>query len=67
MTASVWVAASALVLVTRATGLGAPELGAGEVSRLEESGRLWQLSASSGYSFGHCSALDNTHGEIKSF
>ena len=39
-------------------GLGpSSELGAGEVSRLEESGRLIDPSASSGYSFGSCKAL----------
>ena len=39
-TASVWLAVSTLVLLTRVTGLAASELGAGEVRRLEESGIL---------------------------
>ncbi len=47
-------------------GLGPPtELGAGEVSRLEESGRLIAPSTSSGYSLGSCSALQPSkdHGQ----
>ena len=37
-------------------GLAAPELGTGELSRVEESGSV-EESTSSGYSFGSCRAL----------
>ncbi len=47
-------------------GLGPPtELGAGDVSRLEESGRLIAPSTSSGNSLGNCNALKVHQSRIK--